>query len=696
MYSFQLFIPIDGSPTALQVVYASHDESDDRLATDLEQIVEDYNVRVSPSRLLFVCPTGIEERIKQSFNDRRDNFEERLNSSSHAIVAPYDERGELIGDQIIHLINGAETNWEVDDCFLEELATSAIAQIFNETKTKTILDAPHGYLFRHLSGREEDIFVRAGNMLREPSYLTVFNHVLLRKLPPGCSLVYIDSFTILSFALGLQSLVGYFHRLEHPVSPLAIENIHSYEGFSEFRITNDRDYVFLISASTSGGFAKKLIEEKHANPERIVHLLGVGPPGCNLRKSCVHFHERAPSSRPITGTSQQNALIEIGTEEFLIAQGPPRPVPITRAHVNRDGARELHKPFYREALKFAEPVSATGGAYSTFSVSTESGNSECSPMRRWVSGRLVHELPASVRTLVYVDDPMSSVVASWLREALGSHVDTKSLAELQNPACKALPACGSVVVVAYQDPSLERLRESSIALRRMEDVHRHYVVGYAFPSSRAEHDRLKSDLCMGRNGPQYGWSEYLVLPVGAAPLYESFVRSRDSVFHAIEQHRSGLGGALADSLIARETSSVIPIDSLFFRVRTAIHSACDRDQSSSTLRPTLFLRSPCTPWCPRLCRQPGNPARPPARTAHLPTQASTTTPSSGPYWSLACLRASATAFSKRRSSVRRAVPNSTIPQATTSAGSLRRFASPFSSATTTTLARRLSSLSTRW
>ena len=234
MYSFDLPIPIDGSPTALQVVYASHEDSDDRIATSLEQLVEDYNVRVPPSRLLFICPIGIEEQIERSFNDRKGSFERRLRSTSHVIVAPYDEHGKLVDDRIIHLIRNAETNWEIDDCFLEQLGDRAVAHVFNDTKTKTILDAPHGYLFRHLSGREEDIFVRAGNMLREPSCLAVFNHLLLRKLPPNCRLLYIDSFTILSFALGLQSLVGYFRRSGHSVSALAIENIHSYEVLPEF------------------------------------------------------------------------------------------------------------------------------------------------------------------------------------------------------------------------------------------------------------------------------------------------------------------------------------------------------------------------------------------------------------------------------------------------------------------------------
>ena len=49
MYTFHLVTPIDGSPTALQVVYPSHEDSDDRLAAGLELLVEAYNRRVPPS-----------------------------------------------------------------------------------------------------------------------------------------------------------------------------------------------------------------------------------------------------------------------------------------------------------------------------------------------------------------------------------------------------------------------------------------------------------------------------------------------------------------------------------------------------------------------------------------------------------------------------------------------------------------------
>ena len=556
MYSFELMTTLDEVSTALQVVYTSHENDNNRLAAGLADLVEGYNRRVPPTRLLFICPSSIESQLEQSYDHKRHELDGRLASASHVAIAPYDKYGKLINKRIVHL-KTSSTRWDIDDSLLERLGQHAVTKIFDDTRT--ILHAPHGYAFRKLSEREKDIFVRAGNMLRDPNCLAVFNHLLLRRLPSKCDLVYIDSFTILSFALGLQSLVDHFRHSEPDLPALAIQNFHSYEITPEFRIPNDSNYLVLISASTSGGLARKLISEKQADPTRIVHLLGVGSPDSDFQDSCVYFRKLNPFPHATSPAGQRNTLIEIGTEEFLVAQGPPNPVAITREHVNRDGARELHKPFYRTALKFHEP--SYGGGYSTFSVSADPAHPNGSPLRKWTHERLVHELPASVRVLIHVDDSDSTCLAKWLIEALPTDVDTKSLSDLSNLKANS----GSAVVVAYHDPGLENLRKANIALRGIDPVHRHYVVGYVFPASRSEHHRLKADLRMGPTGPQqYGWSEYLVLPVGAALLHESLISFHETMSsQAIESRRTVLGDTLADALIVRNTRSSIPSDGLF-------------------------------------------------------------------------------------------------------------------------------------
>ena len=173
----------------------------------LDELSDRHNERVPPTRILFICPAGVHQQLAESFRREHEQFKDRLRSASHITVAPYDETGRLNDEQIVHL-KSSSTNWELKDRDLQHFALVVVKGIYSETNT--VLQAPHGYKFRKLSQREEDIFVRAGNMLRDPGCLPFFNHLLLRQLPDGCNEVYIESFTIFSFALGLHSVVTSF------------------------------------------------------------------------------------------------------------------------------------------------------------------------------------------------------------------------------------------------------------------------------------------------------------------------------------------------------------------------------------------------------------------------------------------------------------------------------------------------------
>lgn len=555
MYPYDINTQIDGTPTSLQVVWVNHDDSDEQIAARIEQLVESYNRRLPPTRLLFVCAKGIENSICNFFKEH-ENLEGRLKSISNISVAPFDKQGKVFEKSIVHVRNSeTEGKWILGDSQIHEYAKSAVGEIFDNTET--ILHAPHGYHFRKPSRREEDIFVRAENMLREPASLPVFDYLLLRKLPKDCQKIYIDSFTILSFALGLKSLIRHFHQTDLKFVVPIIESIHSYAVSLEFRIPNEENYLVLISASTSGGLARKLIDENGASSERIVHLLGVGPEDSDWKKSCVYFKSR---QQPDMNDNWRN-VIEIRTEEFLIAQGTPRCVRISRTHhVNEIGARELWKDFYLDALKFHEPLPNHSAGSSTFSVVSGSTHSQCWPIKDWIDQTLIHEIPASACAIVHLGDDMSSKVAGWLTERLCSHVTVKSVRQLKDAKFDN----GAIVVVAFQDHKLEGLRQVNMALRSHNDSHRHYLLCYAFPSSGRVYERLKDDLRMGPKGSHYGWSEFLVLPVGDDRLHESFVKDSETFgVNEIDKHRRILGSKMAKVLCERHARSRIGSGDVF-------------------------------------------------------------------------------------------------------------------------------------
>lgn len=568
MYCHDTKTVIRGIQTSLQVVWVDQEYGDDQLQNAIDNLIESYNDRVPPTKVLFVCPLGMETRIQSLFAGL-DSAKDRLNSVSHILAVPYSETARVVVEQVmsIHVEEGA-TNWQVSDADVHGFATTAVGEILD--RTATILEAPHGYLFRKPSGQEEEYFVRAGNLLRDPASLPIFSYLLLRVLPSGCSTIYIDSFTILSFALGLKSLLRYFNTYGPAVALPEIESIHSYDISSTFRMPNERSYFILISASTSNGLANKLVADKEADRRRIVHLLGVASDNDELQKSSIYFRKRTQYAKP---TPHHKGVIEIGTEEFLVAQGSPRTVRISRQHVNAKAKKELCKEFYAHAMKLYEPrrsahvMDSTLSASmanpqfgrSAFSIAMEESEQSLCPIRDWISTSLIHEIPASVSMIIYVDDNLSAWVASLLNDELEVKVDVLATRDIG-----AVDLPESIVLVAFQDGDLEGFERTNIALRGRGVTHCHYVLCYAFPASESEYQKRKDDLRQTSGRLRRGWSDYLVLPVGHSDLHESLILDRDRLAEEnVARFRCVLGEKLMSALSDRHMSSATPGNTLF-------------------------------------------------------------------------------------------------------------------------------------
>ena len=190
---------MNGDNITYSVIYLLEETySEENLIYTIKSIL---NVRVPSQRILLVCPSGLERRIRCLYEK---NFTKkfRMYDVSNITVLPYGVDGELIDGSIQHLF-GAK--WKFSDKFLDEISHECIKQAL--PNTKTILNAPHGYIFQKPSGQYKQYFVRAGNMLSIPSLSIVFCLLILRNFPKNTKVIYIDSFTIFSFALRLQSLI---------------------------------------------------------------------------------------------------------------------------------------------------------------------------------------------------------------------------------------------------------------------------------------------------------------------------------------------------------------------------------------------------------------------------------------------------------------------------------------------------------
>ena len=223
----------------------------------------------------------------------------------------------------------------------------------------------------------------------------------------------------------------------------------------------------------------------------------------------------------------------------------------------------MHDRFYRHALRFGRAGSSDANqSYSTFSIASDHE----APNRRlqsWVDRALIHNLPASVRTLFHVDDPMARQVADWAAAQLGAHVVAKPIEEFDHNAENS-SSTNTIAVIAYDDPDLEDLSRAAIELRHLPNVNRHYVVCYGFPASREDYERRRSDLQMAPDGRRYGWSEFLILPVGPTQLHDSLTAYRQLLTSEnLHSHQAKLGDALLSALLQQGPEHDFRTDTLF-------------------------------------------------------------------------------------------------------------------------------------
>lgn len=506
-------------------------------STDVSLIVEELtNRRLPPSRILLVCPHGMHQPLRSAFTSDQDRLSDRLRVTTHVAIAPYNCHGKINADKVIDLASG-DTPWVTDD-LVKVAAADYLAQLTR--KTNAVLQAPLGYRFRKPSGKTSDIFIRTGNMAREIDSLNVVSHMLLRHWPSSAKTIYVDSFTILSYALEFQKMISHFFH----VSPV-VENFHSYEIDDNFMFPVDDDYLVVISASTSNDLADKLVMHHKADRKRIIHILGAGhqDDGSSLRNSCLHFLDLK------TPTIDATENIVVGGEEFIPSYSEPRVVQLTKDHVDGQIARQYKATFYKDYLRLKQGGSLMGyGSYSLFSTCNESGVLE-DQVEEWLLNRLVHKIPASISLIVHRDDNMSRSIAERIRATAGFLADMGclSLKELSAFDGLDLDESKSILIVAYEDPNLEQFTAAATTLRRWQEAHRHFVLAYGFPETKAGFDRLKRSLIRGHR-PSYGWSQFSVSAVGRLDTHLSSLENYPLDLKESLEGNSNLDDGLLDAL----------------------------------------------------------------------------------------------------------------------------------------------------
>lgn len=501
-------------------------------AGDLNETIDKhFNRRLPPSRLLIVVPLYAADAVKAAWDDLDDISTSRLRSTTYVALLVYGCDGKL--HATTHLKGGAGgAEWPPSDTDLLAIAKEGVGQLVADSKT--ILHAPEGYHFRKPSDHLNTTFVRAGNMFKEPASLALIHHLLRRVVPVGTKHLYVDSVTILPVALHFREECAHFKKhcgtdsgacsgvYEEPT----LSNFHSYSIDPNLRFAGHHDYFVLISATSSGSLRETLAAKHGAVLDRIFHLLAISPKR-DLEKCSLYFGEQPDLSKIPPQSLKQ---ISIPSEEFVASHGEARAVKISKAHVSAKDRSSLADPELQKQLELRLGAKYDSGV-APFGLA-DSSKGFTKDFQAWLDDELELSVPNNVTHVVSGEGQRSHALGEYaaenLRQRLSVAVRHVTLEEMIGGEELKEVGRTTILIVCDEESSGDQLLAASRVLREYREANRHYLVGWAFPETRALHNRVISNIRLSpREDRKYGWSNFLATPIGQVGLHSSWKDESD-------------------------------------------------------------------------------------------------------------------------------------------------------------------------
>ena len=370
--------------------------------------------------------------------------------------------------------------------------------------------APAGHVFKHPSKTVNKLFIQARELATSEAELAFVGRCLCRALKPladaGLSVVYIDT-------MGIYSLVR--EALMYAGSNATIHSFHSYAELSELSPPTE-PYALVISASTSGGMARRLHTEQGFEENRLLTLIDTtkasrsGAVMVALDDVDVSYRKQLAD-----GTETQ---IELFGEHFSSKAKPPRAVTLGQPHFPKRLGEFLREFGNGGLLGLNErPAGGVASRLVCFDKSAAGSNQN---LLNWLKKEIDWRVSVAIDHVIHADDDgseaLAEAAADKLHAAKGCPTRPVVTAYANLKAVTLTQAQGVLVVQAVAgDGGL--LREISRDLREFiaPDVPRHFLAGVGLPQSEETWQRLQQFLAKNTSPRDYGFSAWLVLPIGS-------------------------------------------------------------------------------------------------------------------------------------------------------------------------------------
>ena len=295
------------------------------------ELEKEVDARLVPDELVILCRESVAGEIVRSFSApgpfRR--LQERLLKRTPVTLISFGGNGDEF--RRMPLDDGGQ----VSDVALTDLLRRGATAIFRDHKG--FVESTSAYHFRNPSGRHTGRFIRLSNILVRQSEITFIALCTLRHIPETATVVYVDTPSLFALVAAINDL----RASEDALPPMLVDSFRSYDGVDTYAHFRTGGAVALVSASSSGRLAKRLVQ-RGFDSRRIVHVLFLGekPEGLIAAVDLAHDRQNNPGGFtrtveadggvPCSMCTNGSIAIPIQGDQFDIAGPQPEPLVIKR------------------------------------------------------------------------------------------------------------------------------------------------------------------------------------------------------------------------------------------------------------------------------------------------------------------------------------------------------------------------------
>lgn len=229
-------------------------------------VTKEAEKNLAPDELIVLIRSSAGTDARKSMEGREISaLTSRLLGRSSITLLGYDAQGmQAFRDQIA-LVD------RVSNVALDELLRRGATALFREHGG--FIEPSASYHFANPSGRHTDRFMRLSNILVRQAEIAFLAVAVMRMIPNQARQAYIDTPALYAIVSAMNEQ---WRTLDPVRSQLVADNFRSYAGLDKYPFSNYEESVAIISASSSGGLAEKLVD-RGFSPKSVVHVLFLGP-----------------------------------------------------------------------------------------------------------------------------------------------------------------------------------------------------------------------------------------------------------------------------------------------------------------------------------------------------------------------------------------------------------------------------------